>query len=299
MDTKMKKNLCLSLLLAAAAAPAAAQSGLSSGDPLAGSGPFSDPAFQDCLETSENGYLNSRNTMLVRSDFREFRDAVASAPTRSLKGQPPAPAASPRVAPEDRPGLPDLPSGHYKVTFAGDSGPVGSYVWPLDGGGRRYAREYVLLGVSVRPGPYDKLLPGLEAAGLKFAGEKTAWSAKKKKTVILGWAPLSAMAELSRLPGVEGVAVEKRSGGIPMKARVRFTLKVPYQNKPNSFVPSFIRRLSEEGGFTAEKWFRLPQVPADSRFSIFDVTGVIPVDMIGPLSRSPFVASVEFSDSSL
>lgn len=294
----MNKTLLLALLVAACAARADAQATFSEGDPLAGTGPFSDPAFQDCLETSENGYLNSKNTMQVRSDFRDFRDALVSAPAPSLKTPPPA-SAAPRVLPEDRPGLPSLPEGHYKVTFAGESGPVGSYVWPLSDGSKRYARQYVLLGVSVKSGPYDKLLPGLEAAGFKFAGEKTAYSSRNKKTVILGWAPLSAMTRLSKIGGVEGVAVEKRGAGVPMKARVRFTLKVPYQNRPNAFVPAFIKRLSEEGGFTAESWFRLPQKTADSKFSVFDVTGVLPVDMIGPLSRSPFVAGVEFNDAAL
>jgi hypothetical protein len=296
MDMKMNKPLLSALLLAALLAPAGAQSPLSGGDPLAGSGPFSDPAFQDFLETSENGYLNSKNTMALRSDFREFRDALISAPAPSLKTPQPA---APRVAPEDRPGLPALPQGHYKVTFAGDSGPMGSYVGPLDGGSKRYAREYVLLGVSVKAGPYDALLPRLEAAGFKFAGEKISYASKKKATVILGWAPMSAVPGLSKVKGVEGVAVEKKGSGVPMRARVRFTLKVPYQNKPNAFVPAFIKQLSADGGFAAESWFRLPQKAADSKFSVFDVTGVLPVDMIAPLSRSPFVAAVEFHDSSL
>lgn len=292
----MKKILFSSLLLAAFSAPAFAQSELSAGDPLAGTGPFSDPAFQDMLETSEDGYLNSRNTMVVRSDFGvrpEMRDAVISPPRVSLKTPPPA------VSPEERPGLPELPQGHYKVTFAGESGPVGSYVRPMDSSFSRYAREYVMLGVSVRGTSYDALLPRLEQAGFRFAGEKNSYSDKKKRTVILGWAPYSAMAGIARLEGVAGVAIEKKNAAVPMKARVRFTLKVPFQNKPNAFVPGFIKRLEKEGGFTAESWFRLPRKASDSKFSVFDVTGTMPVDMIGELSRSPFVASVEFNDSSL
>lgn len=293
----MNKTLLFSLLFPALAAAASAQTGLSAGDPLAGTGPFSDPAFQDCLETSEDGYLNSKNTMNVRTDFRDLRDAVISAPAVSLKTPPPAAAARP--LPEDRADLPALPAGHYKVTFAGESGPVGSYVRPLSAAAARYAREYVLLGVSVKGDSYDRLLPRLEAAGLRFAGEKTSYSARNKSTVILGWAPYSSMAAISKVEGVAGVAVEKRSSGVPLKARVRFTLKVPYQNRPNAFVPAFLKRLSEEGGFAAENWFRLPQKGGDSRFSVFDVTGTMPVDMIGELSRSPFVASVEFNDNSL
>ncbi|MDD2806564.1 MAG: hypothetical protein PHV33_13515 [Elusimicrobiales bacterium] len=299
----MKNYLLLSLLLAAAPAlPASAEEQLGVDARLVGGGYFSDPAFQDFVETGD-GYLNSKNTQLLRSDFKALpqglRDAPISAAPLSLKTPPPPvrPAAA-KVLPEDRPGLPQLPAGHYKVTFAGDSGPVGSYVSPL-GSGSRYAREYALLGVEIKGDAYDQLLPKLEAAGLRFAGEKNTYSSKAKKTVILGWAPYSAIAKISKIAGVAGVGVEKKSSGVPMKARVRFTLKVPYQNRPNAFVPEFIKRLEQNEGFDSEKWFRLPQKTADSRFSVFEVDGVLPVAAIGELSRSPFVASVEFNDSSL
>ena len=294
----MKNSLILILLLAA---PAFAGSGASSGDPLAGASGIWDPVFQDCIETSA-GYLNSKNTMNVRSDTgepRDFRDSVISAPLPALRNpaavKPPAAAARP----EDRAGLPSLPAGHYKVTFAGENGPVGSFVWPLDSGSKKYAREYVLLGVDVGEGSYDKLLPRLEAAGLRFAGEKVSYGKKTKKTVILGWAPYANISKIAKISGVAGVAVEKKSIGMPLKTKVRFTLKVPYQNKPNVFVPEFIKRLTDKGGFDAENWFRLPQKNAESKFSVFNVTGTLPVDMIGELSRSPFVASVEFNDASL
>ena len=294
----MKNSLILILLLAA---PAFAGSGASSGDPLAGASGIWDPVFQDCIETSA-GYLNSKNTMNVRSDTgepRDFRDSVISAPVPVLRNpaavKPPAAAARP----EDRAGLPSLPAGHYKVTFAGENGPVGSFVWPLDSGSKKYAREYVLLGVAVGEGSYDKLLPRLEAAGLRFAGEKVSYGKKTKKTVILGWAPYANISRIAKISGVAGVAVEKKSIGMPLKTKVRFTLKVPYQNKPNVFVPEFIKRLTDKGGFNAENWFRLPQKNAESKFSVFNVTGTLPVDMIGELSRSPFVASVEFNDASL
>lgn len=319
----MKKNLIFALFLAAwSAAPVLAGNVSRSGDPLAGDSALWDPAFQDFIETS-GGYLNSRNTMSVRSDFRDFRDSVISAPPPTLKNPvpgfgpgagksagpaPAAPGASavpsakqpPAAAlPEERAGLPALPAGHYKVTFAGESGPVGSFVWPLDSGSRKYAREYVLLGVSVGEGSYDKLLLKLEAAGLRFAGEKISHAGKTRKTLILGWAPYASMAKIAKISGVAGVAVQKKNTGMPLKTRVRFTLKVPFQNKPNVFVPEFIRRLTDEGGFDAEAWFRLPQKNAESKFSVFNVTGTLPVDMIGELSRSPFVASVEFNDASL
>lgn len=292
------KNLLFTILFAAAL-PASAGEELGVDARLIGGGYFSDPSFQDMVETSD-GYLNSKNTALLRSDYGDFRDAPISAAPISLKTPPPpakAPAA--RVSPEDRPGLPALPQSHYKVTFAGDSGPVGSFVWPMDSGSKKYAREYVLLGVTIKGNSYDKLLPKLEAAGLRFAGEKTSYNGKAKQTVILGWAPYSALPVISRVGGVTGVSVEKKSAGVPMKARVRFTLKVPYQNKPNAFVPGFIKQLTENGGFSAENWFRLPQKNPDSRFSVFEVAGTLPVDMIGDLSRSPFVSSVEFSDASL
>jgi len=292
----MKNNLLYALLLLACAAFPALAEELPVDASLTSSG-FSDPALQDCMETAD-GYLNSKNTMNVRTDFRDFRDSVISAPAPSLK-TPPAAKAAARALPEERAGLPALPSGHYKVTFAGESGPLGSFVSPMNAGSKKYAREYVLLGVSVGEGSYDKLLLKLEAAGLRFAGEKIAYANKGKKTVILGWAPYANMAKIAKISGVAGVAVEKKSIGMPLKTKVRFTLKVPYQNKPNIFVPEFIKRLTDEGGFDSAAWFRLPQKNAESKFSVFDVTGTLPVDMIGELSRSPFVASVEFNDASL
>lgn len=299
----MKKNLMgIVFYLLAAPLPAFAADLVSAEEqPVADAGftsasGFLDPAFQDFVETAD-GYLNSKNIINVRSDFR---DSVISAPVPTLKNPEPAKiqVQAARALPEERAGLPAL-AGNYKVTFAGDSGPVGSFVWPLESGSRKYAREYVLLGVSVSDSAYDKLLVKLEAAGLRFAGEKISYAKKTKKTVILGWAPYVNIARIAKIRGVTGVAVEKKSIGVPLKTKVRFTLKVPYQNKPNAFVPEFIKRLTDEGGFDAEAWFRLPQKDAESKFSVFDVTGTLPVDMISELSRSPFVASVEFNDASL
>ena len=291
----MKKNLIFAILsLACAAVPVSAAEQPDAGFGPAAVGGFSDPALQDFMETS-GGYLNSKNTMNVRSDFRDFRDSVVSTPAPTLKN--PVPAA--RALPEDRAGLPALPAAHYKVTFAGDSGPVGSFVWPLDSGDKKYAREYVLLGVAVGEGSYDQLLLKLEAAGLRFAGEKISYAEKTRKTAILGWAPYENVTKITKISGVAGVTIEKKSKGAPFKARIRFTLKVPYQNKPNVFVPEFIKRLADDGGFDSEAWVRQPQKNGDSRFSVFEVTGTLPVGMIGELSRSPFVASVEFSDPSL
>ena len=299
----MKTNLKYAILILACAAAPASAAELPGVDASLRSGGISDPALQDFMETAD-GYLDSKNTMSIRTDFRDsrdFRDSVISAPAPSLKNPGPVKSQVPtvRAQPEERASLPALPAGHYKVTFAGDSGPVGSFVWPLDSGSKKYAREYVLVGVAVGEGSYDKLLTGLEAVGLRFAGEKISYGEKTKKTVILGWAPYANIARISKLSGVKGVTVEKKGVGMPLKAKIRFTLKVPYQNKPNAFVPEFIKRLTEEDGFDAETWFRLPQKNAESKFSIFDVTGTLPVDMISELSRSPFVASVEFNDASL
>ncbi|MCM2268044.1 MAG: hypothetical protein NDI60_09770 [Elusimicrobiales bacterium] len=293
----MKKNLILTLLLTAClAAPVFAQESLPVDPRLVGGGPFSDPAFQDFIETKD-GYLTSANTMKVRTDFRDFRDAPISA-VPTLKN--PAPAA-PSVPPAARKDFPVLPSGHYKVTFAGESGPVGSFVWPLGDGTRKYAREYVFMSVTPSARDYSALLPRLEAeCGFRFAGEKTFYSRNYKRTVVLGWAPAENLVKISRMRGVHKASVEKRGAGVPLRTKVRFTLKVPYQNRPNEFVPEFIKRITDAGGFTAETWFRLPQQQSgDSKFSVFDVTGTMPVDMIGDLSRSPFVASVEFNDASL
>jgi len=45
--------------------------------------------------------------------------------------------------------------------------------------------------------------------------------------------------------------------------------------------------------------FRLPQNSGSAKFTAFEITGSLPVDMVGAVSRSPFVAAVEFKDSSL
>lgn len=296
----MKKLL---FLLTFFPAVAAAQSAASAGDPMAGSGPFSSPEFQDYMETSD-GYLNSGNTMKVRSDFgqpADLRDAPVSPQLPTLKN--PAPAAAPAPAPAaraDRETGQPMPGGQYKVTFAGESGPVGSYVRPLGEGPRRYAKEYVFLVVRVTEADYSGVLSRLEAqAGFRFAGEKNYYLKNSRRTALLGWAPISNLKAISSIKGVAGAAVEKKSSGMPLRTRVRFTLKVPFQNRPAAFVPDFIKRLTEEKGFTAENYFRLPQKGSDSKFTVFDVTGVLPVETIAELSRSPFVASVEFRDPSL
>ena len=318
----MKKNLIITLLLAASsalpvlagnspAAAAGAQAPSAARDPLAGSdGPFSDPVFQDYLETS-SGYLNSKNTPGLRDDFR---DAPGPMPAPTLKepfpAHPalsasamtvPAPAqitGAARSAAKEESSGPHI--SHYKVTFAGESGALGSYVWPLGSTPGNYAREYAFFSITPDQNDYSVLLSKLETAvGFKFIGEKTYYSNNSKKTMIMGWAPYSSIGTILKINGVAKASVEKRSSGVPLKTKVRITLKVPFQNKPNAFVPDFIKTMAEKNDFTAENWFRLPARSADSKFSVFDVTGTLPVDMVGEISRSPFVASVEFKDSSL
>ena len=295
----MKMNLIPSLFLAAGLAVSACAEDV----PVTAASPFSDPAFQDCLETTD-GYLNSKNTMKVVTDFGtpgDFRDSPVSAPAPTLKNPAPVKAVVPAAAPRPvQAEGPALPAGHYKVTFAGEGGSIGSFVWPVGTGPKKYAREYVFISVTPSGKDYSELLSRLESeGGFRFVGEKTFYTRESRRTVILGWAPAVNLIKIGRLKGVQQAAIEKKSFGVPLKAKVRFTLKVPYQNRPNAFVPGFIKTLTENSGFTAENWFRLPQKGSDSKFSVFDVTGSLPVDMIGDLSRSPFVASVEFNDSSL
>ena len=275
-------------------APAAAR------DPLAGNGNiFSDPVFQDFVETSD-GYLNAANTPKLRGDFR---DALAAPALPTLKNPLPAFRAAAPALPRlngERPELAGAPLSHYKVTFAGETGPLGSYVWPLDSTPGKYAREYVFLNITPASPDYDQLLSRLEAeTGFRFAGEKTSFSGTVKKTCILGWAPYYSLTKILKVKGVAKASVEKKSAGMPLKTKVRITLKVPFQNKPNAFVPEFVRALAKNNNFDSETWFRLPRKSSDSKFSVFNVTGTLPVDMVGEISRSPFVASIEFKDSSL
>ena len=95
------------------------------------------------------------------------------------------------------------------------------------------------------------------------------------------------------------VAIEKKASGIPLRTRVRFTLRAPGGTLSGVFVSNFIRQLSAGTGFASEIVFRLPQNSGNSKFTAFDVTGNLPVDMVGEISRSPFVAAVEFKDKSL
>lgn len=288
----------ISFAAALAAGAAFAASPEAPRDPLAGDGnAFSDPVFQDFVETAD-GYLNPKNAAGLRGDYR---DAPVSPALPTLKNPAPAPGGdlcAPPAAPAARE-VPGAPLSHYKVTFSGEKGPIGSHVWPLDAE-RPYAREYVFLSVTPRGAVSRGLLEKLEAcADFRFSGEKTIHYGKGRRTVLLGWAPYASIEKILRLEGVSGASVEKKSAGIPFKTRVKITLKVPFQNKPDAFVPEFIKTLGSRNDFAAENWFRLPARGANSRFTVFNVNGTLPVDMVGEVSRSPFVTAVEFRDSSL
>ena len=296
----MKKNLLTLILVLAAcplfAAAPAVPAPTKEKDPVAGgSVPFDDPVFQDYVETSD-GYLNTKNTPKLRGDFRDA--PISAAPAAAAR---PVPAVKiPVAAAAAALKMPLAPLSHYKVTFSGDSGPLGSHVWPLDSKPGAYAREYVFLSIVPSGSAYRGLVAKLETgAGYRFTGEQTSHLNGKKSVKLLGWAPYSSLDRILRTAGVAGASVEKRTTGVPFKTKVTITLKVPYQNNPDAFVPEYIKTLSRRNEFVSEKWFRLPGASGVSKFIAFSVTGTLPVDMVGEVSRSPFVGSVEFNDSSL
>ncbi|MCX5784392.1 MAG: hypothetical protein NTX59_01755 [Elusimicrobia bacterium] len=278
-------------------ANASAQETLGYEPMLIGSAPYSDPAFQDFIETSY-GYLNPKNTVKVRGDFRDAPAPLDTPSLKKLKSPPltPQKAARPFVRPSI---LPVLPADYYKLTFAGDAGPIASFVKPLEREGVS-PREYVFVSILPKEAGYAGLVEEITiSAGFKFSGEKTLYSENTRQIIVLGWAQAARLDAICKNPKVAGVSVEKKSSGIPLKTRVRFTLKVPYQNLPGAFVSRYIKDLSSDKGFVSENVFRLPASGSSSKFTAFDVTGSIPVDMVGELSRSPFVASVELRESSL
>ena len=282
---------------------------------LAGSPLYSDPVYQDFVETSY-GYLNPNNIIKVRGDFRDALsplDAPSLKETRpfflpspkNLQGKPrydvPLAAAGdkgPRqaggaAAKNEGEGLPVLPADYYKVTFAGDNGPIASFVKPL-GRASVSPREYVFVSVLPKERNYDGMLKEIAvSAGFRFSGEKTLYFKGAKRTIVLGWAQSARLDSIYRNPKVAGVSVEKKSSGIPLKTRVKFTLKVPYQNRPAAFVSRFVKDLGSDRGFVSENIFRLPSSGDSSKFTAFDITGSIYIDSVGELARSPFVVAVE------
>jgi len=293
--------------------------------------PYLDPAFQDYVETAY-GYRNPNHAPKHAGDFR---DALTSLSSVTLKTARPPAAVAPQAAPKApqavskiqiassgqprtlAPGSTEkvrgqpgalasnfnsaAPGQYYKVTFANENGPLSAYVNPLDPNALSgfKAGDYVFITVLPRTEDHASVIRDLSETGFKFAGEKTYFTGGVKKTFLLGWAPYSKLDSIYKNPGVRRVAIEKKTAGIPFRTRIRFTLRAPGGPLAGVFVSGFIRQLSAGTGFASENVFRLPQNAGNAKFTAFDVIGSLPVDKIGEISSSPFVAAVEFKDKSL
>jgi len=281
--------------------PVFAQTDLTGLPPSPDVNPFLDPAVQDFVEMTY-GYRNPKNTP---GSVNDFRDALISLPITSLMSAKLPAAKNPSQAPAVKAAVQaaakPMPGQYYKVTFANESGPISAYVNTLDpnalsGFG---AGDYVFITVLPRTEDHPALIRSLSGTGFKFVGEKTYFTGAAKKTFLLGWAPYSNLEGIYKNPKVKRVAIEKKASGVPFKTRIRFTLKAPGGELSSAFVSDFIRQLGSAAGFSPEKVFRLPRNSAGAKFTVFEVTGNLPVDMVGAVSRSPFVAAVECKDQSL
>jgi len=293
---KIKKYVVLFPLVCLFFGRAAAHDGFLAPSP--DTNPYLDPAFQDYVETAY-GYRNPNNAPKYVNDFR---DAPTSMPLVTLKNdQLPVIIKASAPAPDPAPAVKTAPGQYYKVTFANEGGPLSAYVNPLDPNALSgfNAGDYVFITVLPKTNEYAAVIKALSATGFRFAGEKTYFTGGGKKTFLLGWAPYSKLESIYKHPHVRRVAIEKKSAGIPLRTRIRFTLRAPGGTLSGVFVSEFIRQLSAGTGFASENIFRLPQNAGNAKFTAFDVTGSLPVDMVGELSRSPFVAAVEFKDKSL
>ncbi|MBI4801204.1 MAG: hypothetical protein HY796_01655 [Elusimicrobia bacterium] len=296
--------------------------------------PFLDPALQDYVETVY-GYRNPANAPKFASDFRDTLTSLSVAALKSaLAGRRPGGSASqpsirpaaplpqpsalspqPSSFPQDR--LPNVlnsigeshgsggslavPGQYYKVTFANENGPLSAFVAPLapDALSGFKAGEYVFISILPATADHARLIDALSKTGFKFSGEKTYFTDSGKKTFLLGWAPYANLPAICGQQGVRKVAVEKKTSGVPLKTRIRFTLRAPSGERSDAFVSDFLKNLNTRTGFASENVLRLPQNSAHAKFTAFDVTGSLPVDMIGELSQSPFVAAIEFKDNAL
>ncbi len=263
--------------------------------------PYLDPALQDYVEMVY-GYKNPVYAPKIPSDLR---DSLTSISAPGLKNAPAlkgpaltAPVPGP-VAPLQRAAA--VPGQYYKVTFANENGPLSAFVAPLDPNALTGFKvgDYVFISLLPKTGDHAGLISALSANGFKFSGEKTFFTDSGKKTYLLGWVPYASLTAICGHPGVLKVAMEKKAAGMPIKTNVRFTLRAPSGERADEFVADFLKRLNDRTGFTSESVVRLPQNPAHAKFTAFDVTGSLPVDMVSELSRSPFVAAVEFNDKSL
>ena len=293
--------------------PVFAQTDFPGVPPSSETNPFLDPSFQDFVETAY-GYRNPKNTPNVINDFR---DALTSLPVTTLMTvQPPrSPGASlslvksgsgaadpvPAVKAAAPAAAKPAPGQYYKVTFAHEPGPLSSYVSPLDPNALSgfSAGDYVFITVLPKSDDHASVIKDLSGAGFKFAGEKTYFNGSGKNTFLLGWAPYSKLASIYKNPGVRRVGIEKKASGVPFRTRIRFTLRAPGGARSGEFVSDFVRQLTTASGFASESVTRLPQNSGSAKFTAFEITGSLPVDMVSAVSRSPFVAAVEFQDKSL
>lgn len=312
----IKRALCLSALFLPA--QLLAQNSLSGPSASPEINPFLDPAVQDYVETSY-GYLNPKYTPGLINDFRDSPTSLY--PTARTKTPPPA-ADKPQLKEGRR--LKESPAPvagdaaissakitqtaarpeigqHYKVTFAGESGPISACVNPLSSGaisGFR-AGDYAFISVLPKTEGASAVIAALEADGFRLSGEKTYFTAEGKKTFVQGWVTYPKLERIYKNPLVLRVAVEKKSPGAPFLTRIRFTLRAPGGEKSAVFVADFIRNLGTSAGFSAENISRLPKAYGGAKFTAFEITGSLPADMAGSVSLSPFVAAMEFQDKSL
>ncbi|HOW88798.1 MAG TPA: hypothetical protein PL037_00845, partial [Elusimicrobiales bacterium] len=193
------------------------------------------------------------------------------------------------------------PGRHYKVTFAGESGPISSYVGPLGSGAASGFKigDYTFVSILPRAADIPSVIKALAEEGFRFSGEKTFFTPEGKKTLIMGWASYSRLDRITKNPLVLRTAVESKPSGSQFRARIRFTLRAPGGENSAVFVEDFVRNLGSSAGFSAENVSRVPAASGSSKFTAFEVTGSIPLEMIGSVSMSPFVAAVELQDQSL
>lgn len=284
-EMTMKKTFLCLALSACCVPPAFCQgyfTGSAAGEP--GSNPFTDPAFQDYLQVTDGSLAPA-----LYPKPSDLRDSPASAPAPSLKTMAMQPAA---------PAAPKPPQGYfYKVTFAGEAGPISSVVPAPGSGAPGVNLDYVYVRLQPREAEYMPLVRELSSScGFRFAGEQVARAGKDSVVYVLGFVPSARLERVYSNPGVLKVALDKSPAGSAPKTRVEFTLKIPCLADCDSFIASFMSSMGRASGFSAEGLGAVPAQPG-SKFSAYSVSGTIEADKVGELLASPFVAGVRFPDS--
>ena len=142
---------------------------------LAGSAAYSDPGFQDFIETSY-GYLNPLNQP---GTVRNFRDAPASVGNPPLNGE----AASRKTGRA-------LPASGSRVGAEAD--------------------KYVFVTILPKARNYSRLVEEISvSSGFVLHGERTSRSKTTKKTRLVGWARADSLSSICNNPGVAGVRIIK------------------------------------------------------------------------------------------